>query len=324
MAWCSTGIRGSSWQLPFAVVGLVGLWLARKKFPAAVLATVASVGAILILNGTYISNPYGGLSLAGRFMWTLMPVMIFWIAMVLARWQEAGRLLWAPVIVVGLAWFYQAKPILQGDHSYYNMPPPWDPAAWPSWWQGLSNILPQYDLAGRPLGAPAFALAVEVGIAVIVVIAACEYMKPDNFSKWSMATMGGLAALVLIALVAARPLLPTTTLRYDAMQLGAPVTGGDQPSNSPDVVLQGVLPGTYRFTLSYALMGSGGSGALIVSCNSASGAAPQSVSAGLNPSHVTKTVQLRCNQPGTVSAQLSVGAHSVLHVGSLRLQKIAA
>ncbi len=168
------------------------------------------------------------------------------------------------------------------------------------------------------------ALAVEVGIAVIVVIAACQYMKPDNFSKWSMATMGGLAALVLIALVAARPLLPTTTLRYDAMQLGAPVTGGDQPSNSPDIVLQGVLPGTYSFTLSYALMGSGGSGALIVSCNSASGAAPQSVSAGLNPSHVTKTVQLRCNQPGTVSAQLSVGAHSVLHVGSLRLQKIAA
>jgi len=310
-------------QVPFAVLGLVGLWLARKRFPAAVLATVASVGAILILNGTYIANPYGGLSFAGRFMWTVIPVMIAWIAIVLARWQRAGRLLWAPVVVVCLAWLYQAKPILQGNHTYYNMPSPWDPASWPGWWPGLSSILPQFDLSGRPFGAPAVALAIELGIVAILVIAACQYMNPGDFSKRSVATIGALAVLILVALVVVKPLSPSTTLSYDARQLGAPVSGTDQPGTSPDVVLQGVLPGTYRLTLSYSLIGSTGSGVLRVSCNSTSGAAPQSVLADLNPALVTKTTQIQCQQPGTISTQLNVGAHSVLNVDSLHLQKTA-
>ena len=132
-------------QMPFAVLGLVGLWLIRKKLPVAVVATVIGAGAIWVLNGTYVSNPYGGVSFNGRFMWTLIPVMIVWVAVVLARWQEAGRLFWTPAIVIALAWLYQAKPIIAGEHLYYNTGAPWDPASWPNWWQGFSSVLPQFD-----------------------------------------------------------------------------------------------------------------------------------------------------------------------------------
>jgi hypothetical protein len=315
--------QGMFVQVPFAIVGVLGLWLARKKFPIAVLATVGSVGIILILNGTYIANPYGGLSFAGRFMWTLMPIMIVWSAFVLARWQEAGRLLWAPVIVVCAAWLYQAEPILAGDHTYYNVPPPWDPASWPGWWPGFSSILPQFDLAGRPFGAPAFALFIELAIAAVVAIAAYQYMRPGVFSRSSTIAIGALGLLILVTLFVAKPLSPNSALRYEANQLGAPVSGGDQPGNSPDVTLQGVLPGTYKFTLSYFLSGPVASASLMVSCNSTSGAAPQSVIANLDPGHLIKSVKIECRRSGTVSSQLSVAAHSELNVGSLWLQKVA-
>ena len=315
--------QGMFVQVPFAVIGLVGMWLARKRLPAAVLATVVSAGAILILNGTYIANPYGGLSFAGRFMWTLLPITTVWIAVVLARWQKAGRLMWAPIVVVCLAWIYQARPILQGDHTYYNMPAPWDPASWPGWWPGFSTVLPQFDVSGRPFGAPAFAFLLELGVLAVIIIAACQYMKPGDFSRWSAVVTVALGLLVVVALLATKPLSPSTTLSYDANQLGAPVSGTDQPSSSPDVTLQGVLPGTYRLTLSYLLTGPASAGAWVVSCNSSAGAPPQSVTAHLDPGHLVKAIQIRCRQSGTVSTQLNASQHSVVNVGSLKLQKIA-
>ena len=70
--------QGMFVQVPFALVGLIGLWVARRRLPVAVIASVLGAGAILLLNGTYVSNPYGGLTLAGRFMWTILPVLLLW------------------------------------------------------------------------------------------------------------------------------------------------------------------------------------------------------------------------------------------------------
>jgi hypothetical protein len=39
-------------QVPVAVVGFLGLWMARKRLPISVIATVVSVGSVLLLNGT--------------------------------------------------------------------------------------------------------------------------------------------------------------------------------------------------------------------------------------------------------------------------------
>jgi hypothetical protein len=310
-------------QMPFAVIGLVGLWLARKRLPIAVLATVASVGAILVLNGAYIANPYGGTSFAGRFMWTAMPVLIAWTAIVLARWQGAARLLRGPAAVVVGAWIYQTIPILAGDHSYYNVfaqAPPWDPASWPGWWPGFNRVLPQFDLPGHPLGAPAFALPVEFALAAILIIAAYRYISPGAFSKVSLAGIGALALVVVVALIVASPLSPSTTRHFDAAQLGAPVVGGDEPGNSPDVPLQGVPAGSFRFTLLYSLDGSLPSGTFVVSCNLATGVATQTVAAPLHQGDRTTSVAIDCRQAETIYTRLSVAAHSELNVRSLQLK----
>src|ERR1700728_877032 len=311
-------------QLPFVVIGLLGLWIVRKKLPVAVVATVLSVGGILVLNGTYTSNPYGGLSLAGRFMWTAIPVLIVWGCIAFERWQQVGRLCWGPIIVVVGAWVYQAVPILDGSHTYYNVftqTPPWDPGSWPGWWPGANRILPQFDLPGHPLGAPAVAILVALALACILGLATWQYGKPGTFSKPSLATMGALRAIVVIALVLVKPLGPTTTLTYSATELGIPATGGPEPSNSPLVNLQGVPPGAYVLTLSYGLSGSAASGSMVVSCNTSSGTVMQRVTAPLRLGDRSTSVSVQCDDPGTVATQFQINAHSNLLVRSLRLQK---
>jgi hypothetical protein len=310
-------------QLPFIVIGLLGLWIVHKKLPVAVVATVLSVGGILVLNGTYTSNPYGGLSLAGRFMWTAMPVLIAWSGIAFERWQQVGRLFWGPIVVVVGAWLYQAIAILDGAHTYYNaftQTPPWDPATWPGWWPGVNRILPQFDLPGHPLGAPAIALLIALALASVLGVAAWQYGKRGTFSKQSLATLGALGVLVVMALVLIKPLEPTTTLTYSATELGMPATGGDQPSNSPLVNLQGVPPGTYRLTLSYRMSGSTASGSMVVSCNSSSGAPLQSVTAPLRLGDRSTSVSIQCHDSGTIATQFHIDAHSDLHLKSLQLQ----
>ncbi len=316
--------QGMFVQVPFALIGLIGLWVARKRLPAAVIATVVSAGAILLLNGTYTSNPYGGLSLAGRFMWTLLPVLLLWTAIVIGRWQRAGRLLVTPVLVVVGAWIYQAVPILAGSHVYYNAytpTAPWDPATWPGWWTGFNRILPQFDLPGHPLGASSWALIIELAMAALLLIAAWEYMGPDPFPRWSVAAMAVLVVAVVVALVVAEPLYPTTSLRYDARQLGTPVVGGSQGQTSPDVALQGVLPSSYRFTLVYSLDGTAPTASMTVSCNGTDGTVTTEVHRTLAAGRTAAAATVHCTQAGTVASQFGAGPGAVLHVSSLRLAR---
>jgi hypothetical protein len=169
-------------QIPFALIGLIGLWLSRRKLPVAVVASVVSLGVILVLNGTYIVNPYGGFSLAGRFMLTLIPAMLMWTAVVIAQWEDARRLLWVPIGVVIVAWIYMAVPILRGQHVYYNVfsftTPPTSLSAWPGWWPGLDRVLSQFELPGHFLGAPSYAVVVELVFAAILIVCACLYLRP--------------------------------------------------------------------------------------------------------------------------------------------------
>jgi hypothetical protein len=315
--------QGMFVQVPFALVGLIGLWVARRRLPVAVIASVLGAGAILLLNGTYVSNPYGGLTLAGRFMWTILPVLLLWTAIVIGRWQRAGRLLWTPIGVVVAAWIYQAVPILTGNHVYYNAynptATPWDPSSWPGWWTGFNRILPQFDLPGHPLGAPSWALLVELGLCAIVLIAAWEYMRPDPFARWSVVTIAVLVVVVGVALVVAEPLHPTTALTYDSQQLGAPVVGGTGGGTSPLVPLQGVAPSTYRLTLAYSLAGTAPTGSMTISCDGADGSATTTVHTTLAADRATAVATVHCAQAGTVASRLGAGPGTVLHVSSLQL-----
>ena len=155
-------------QVPYALVGLAGLIaFGRRRMPVAAVATVLSFLALLGLNGTYTSNPYGGYSLAGRFMWTLIPLSLPWVGLVLARFQERNRSLKAPLIVVVLIWLYQAEPIFAGQHSYYNALQVAH-TVWPGWWRGLSGFLPQFGGNAYYFGSPVWSLPLELVIEAVL------------------------------------------------------------------------------------------------------------------------------------------------------------
>jgi hypothetical protein len=188
----------------------------------------------------------------------------------------------------------------------------------------VNRILPQFDLPGHPLGAPAVALLIALALASILGLAAWQYGKPGRFSRRSLATMAALGAVVVMSLVLVKPLEPTTTLTYGSDELGIPATGGAQPRNSPLVNLQGVPPGTYVLTLAYGLSGSAASGSMVVSCNTSSGTLMQSATALLRRGDRSTSVSVQCDDPGTVATQFHIGAHSKLLVRSLRLRKSSA
>jgi hypothetical protein len=312
-------------QVPIIVVGLVGLWMARKRLPISVIVTILSVGSILVLNGTYTSTPYGGYSLAGRFMWTAIPVLVAWIGVVLAGYEKARRPMRWPILAVGALWVYQGTAILVGSHSYYNAYskiPPWDPASWPGWWPGINRVLPQFDLAGHPLGAPAIALVVALALAAIVGIAASQYVRAGNFSQLSAAAIGVLAVFIVVALVTIKPLMPATTLSYGPTELGTPVVGRAHPATSPVTDLQGVIPGTYSLSLTYHLQGQAASGSMIVMCSSSPGARGDSVTLQLHPGRRTASGVIRCHDAGVLAAEFKVGARSELSITELQLQSV--
>ena len=219
-------------QAPLAVLGVLGLWMARRSGPVAVSATVLGVAAVLVLNGTYVANPYGGLSLAGRFMWTAMPVLLAWSGVVVARWQDAGRSLWVPMAAVAGLWGYQAAAILDGSHVFYSAyrpQPLWDPAAWPGWWQGTERLLPQFDLPGRALGAPAAGLVVVLAVLAALVVAAVSYARTARLGRRALLAVAVLAAGVVVAAVTVVPVAPARPLAFDGAA-GRGAAGDRRPS----------------------------------------------------------------------------------------------
>jgi hypothetical protein len=310
-------------QMPIVVVGLVGMWIARKALPISVIATVVSVGSILVLNGTYTANPYGGLSLAGRFMWTAIPALVAWTAVVFAGWERAHRSTWGPIMVVGALSTYQGIAVLDGSHVYYNafsQIPSWDPGSWPGWWPGINRILPQFDLPGHFLGAPAISLVIAAMIAAIIAVAASRYAQPGRISRGSVGAVGVLSVLVVVAVVVVKPLAPANTLSYNATDLGLPITGQAHPAATPIVDLQGVIAGPYALSLSYRLSGSTATGSMFVTCNS-SAHVTSTVIVRLRAGQRTTSASIRCRDPGIIAAQFRIGARSALSASGLKLQR---
>ncbi len=163
-------------QVPYSLLGLAGLIAYGRRMPVAVLTTILSFMAILGLNGTYISNPYGGYSLAGRFMWTLIPISLPWLALVLARFEERRKSLKLPLIVAALVWLYQAEPIFKGQHGYYNALLA-DYKRWPSWWEGLAHFLPQFGGNTYYFGTPVWSLPLELIVEALVVGALLYWLR---------------------------------------------------------------------------------------------------------------------------------------------------
>ena len=178
-------------QVPFAILGILALFLASKRLTCSVITTVVSIGFVWLLNGTYISNPYGGDSFAGRFMWTLLPALLAWSALIFSRWQDANRSFVIPIVIISSAWIYQFFLIFRGSIVLYNYTFPFQSSSqiqenYPSWWNVPLQLLPQFDVLGHPWGLPLSGLIMELGLLVAIALVAYQYMKPGRLFRSSI------------------------------------------------------------------------------------------------------------------------------------------
>jgi len=316
-------------QVPFAALGLVGMWMAARRLPASVVTTVASLGAVLVLNGTYTSNPYGGGSLAGRFMWTLVPATVAWSAVLVARWEGVGRRLVAPGVLIAAAWLYEAVPILVDAHDYFNVFTEfhvWDPLAITGWWPGLDRVLPTFDLAGTTFGLPATGLAFELGVLALVIIAAVTYARPGRSARPALVALTVLGVLLAVVVVASGPELPVAAYALNTASTGAPVVGGAAATTGPLSPLVLAQPGTYRVTTTYRLTGTDGEagpGRLLLICTSMRGAITREASVVLPTVARAASMGITCSDHGELYGQWTVAGHTRLDVDSFSLRKTA-
>ncbi len=304
-------------QVPTALVGLAGLWLARRRLPITVVTSVVVVGVLLLLNGTYTSNPYGGYSFQGRFEWSLVPLLVAWAGWAVSRWQMADRTLWGPMALVGGAWIYQAVPILTGDHTYYNSFNAWDPATYAGWWPGLNAVLPQFDDLGRHWGSPSLGLPVVIVLAGLMVMLSLHYARPAGGRLFGgIALLVAAVALVIISLVVPEE-LPTSALTFRG-----PAFGNGQ--GAPHVALISTLPGSYRTTLDYVLTGGPTPGGFSAWCLDVAGSRTSSITHGsVPPGSGATSLSVHCTRLGAVAVGLDVPPQSKLTVREVRLRKTA-
>ena len=79
-------------QCPTVLFGLLGLWYSRRTTQVTNVVLVLGVLAILVINGTQpIATAFGGVALAGRFQWTVLPLLLAWSPFFLRRLEVYRR-----------------------------------------------------------------------------------------------------------------------------------------------------------------------------------------------------------------------------------------
>jgi hypothetical protein len=299
-------------QTPTVMLGVVGLWLARRTVPwAAGAAAVASI-AMLVINGTYTSAvPFGGTALAGRFEWTVAPMLLAWAPFCLATRQARARRLLGLSVVVAALWLAQGFPILRGDHVYVNSMfapfAPWDPGLYPGWWPVVGRFLPDFLAPGLHLASTWTHLVVELLVAGAAAWLLLQWGRPEPLRvDRRLAVPAGflLAAAILLAAGPTRT-APVAPLTYSGPAVGAPWSGGTLPNNSPLVELSDVGPGTYTVTVPYAA--APGSHAALATLNATPERRPI-VSGWFTPRHPTDAAALR-----VTPAPLELGIGPTVH-----------
>ena len=317
-------------QVPTAALGLIGLWLWRMKTPVAVIATVAAIGSLIYLNGTFIHAPYGGDTFAGRFAWSSLIPLLAWCPMQIASLSRSQARLWGLGAVAAVLWLLESVPILRGDHVFYNQLTagiPWDPSTYPGWWDRIDRLLPVFIPGSRLLGSPWFGLPVELVLLGLAILAVSTVTR---LGRTGIVRLGiGSVALAIatgaLALVAPIP-LPARPLAFSDADLGGPIRSGTSPAAGPTVRLQGVGAGTFEIVVDYTLQGPAGSGTIVSYCTrgSASTSAQPGTSTGptILPGTHSTVITLHCPS-GTIWFEMVVQPATTLAVGKAVLAKIA-
>ena len=246
-------------QVPTILLGVLGLWAARRTVPWAVGATVAGSVLMILVNGTFTTDvPFGGAALAGRFEWTVAPMLLAWAPFLLVAVERHRARILGVAAGVGAVWVAQAVPLLEGTHQYVNtmIAPfaPWDPTLYPGWWPGLGGALPTFLAPGLHEAATWSHLLVELLLAGAITFVLQMLTRPGPLRAGPVAGIAGaLSALALVVAVVAPPRAePQSSLSWSGAVIGSPWTTGAHAVAFAPVVLVDGGPGSYRAVLTYA------------------------------------------------------------------------
>jgi hypothetical protein len=345
-------------QCPTILFGIIGLWYSRKFTPVTNIVLVIGIVAILIINGSQPNaNALGGVALAGRFQWTVMPMLLAWAPFFLQRLERYRIRMLVIVLTVSSLWAVQGIPVLIGDHAYFNdaiLPfAPWDPTLYPGWWRWLNQYLPT---AVSPLSVSR--LFVEFLFIVGLVFLLDRLARPRPFHIPNI--LGACALLVVMVgvVVVIGPVdkFPNAPATFTSAVLGGPWDSHNSFTPATAVPFIDAGPGLYQATVAEQLSSTSGSPTRIsfistpIERNLVSNwfslghptsmenmmvsAAPPDVAAGQattlriagSPhSDGVHSVQLRFSlrAASVVSFRVTLGADSDLTISSVELRKIA-
>ncbi len=348
-------------QCPTIIFGLLGLWYSRRKTQVTNVVLLLGAVAILVINGTQpIVTAFGGTALAGRFQWTVMPMLLAWSPFFLKRLEDYRQRLAGAAIVVAVLWIVQGVPILIGDHNYFNatFPPfaPWDPTLYPGWWDWINSYLPSVVPTFSHVVAEEFLFEVVLIAALVGLLIRLVDPRPIQVAR---SLIAGTAALIVIVVVALVALVvptgppPATPLTWSGQSFGSPWETGNSRVRTAPLAVANLGTGTYEVTVTESVDSASGSPSrmsflttpirrIVVSnwfslehptsmANLVVAPAPLDLAQEhvstllLPPSTATRqtTLTFSTSAASTFSVSVGVGPNSTLDVTSIELQKTA-
>ena len=249
-------------QCPVILFGLLGLWYSRRSTQITNVVVLLGAAAILVINGTQPSvNAFGGVALAGRFGWTVMPMLLAWSPFFLKRLEPYRQRLVAVAVVVSVLWLVQAVPIVIGDHNYFNATfapfAPWDPSTYPGWWDGVNTYLPSVLSHGGVLAGEILFEAVLV-VALTWLLIRLVDPRPIEWARGLAVGGGAVVVVVVLALVVPSGSLPSAPLTWSGQTIGSPFVSGNARVRTSPLDLGSVGTGTYEVTLTEKLTSASG------------------------------------------------------------------
>ena len=241
-------------QCPTILFGLLGLWYSRRRTQVTNVVLLLGAVAILVINGTQpIVTAFGGTALAGRFQWTIMPMLLAWSPFFLKRLEAYRQRLAAAAIVVAVLWIVQGVPILIGDHNYFNatFPPfaPWDPTLYPGWWDWINTYLPSVVPTFSHVVAEELLFELVLVAALVWLLVRLVNPRPIEVARSLVAGAAALIVIVVVALVVPSGPVPAAPLTWSGQSLGGPWEAGVSRVRTAPLALANLGTGTYEVTL---------------------------------------------------------------------------
>jgi hypothetical protein len=293
-------------QCPTVLFGLLGLWYSRRTTQVTNVVLLLGALAILFINGTQpITTAFGGTALAGRFQWTVLPLLLAWSPFFLRRLEAYRRRLAVTALVVGALWLVQGIPILLGDHTYTNATyapfAPWDPTLYPGWWDFINTSLPSVVPTFGRVVAEELLFEVLLLVATVWVLARLVNARPIQLVRGLVVGAAVLIVLVVVAVAVPAGPAPAQPLTWPGTTFGGPWKTESSRLTTAPLALANLGKGTYKVTV-------------VETANSATGR-PSRLSVLTTPmQHVVVSNWLNLGHPTTMASMVvSVAPLDVAH-----------